>query len=329
MKQRKAQSVVRGHRDPLLLGGCTLLVALTLWSKQLEVAALGFGVAAVVMAGLRQQVWRRASAGEACVGWSVFGVPLWRRCGVSLQSVKSIDVRVETRGSRRHRYRVYAVYLGTQPRSRVWRPRSYLRARRYAEALARLFNTSFTDNSTGRVETRRSDSLDLTLGQRLRQQREAPEYPSLSDAERLAFKDRGRRKSLVLPRQPMPVWAYPLVVLVPPAVVVIFWLADAAVMMAGAMLFTLAAWWIALHSLFPIHLSVDERGIHYRLFLIARRIDWNDLEELVMHRDTLYLMGDRKRLVVPYAFEQTVEACFVEALLRYMAWERAALSGAD
>lgn len=329
MKQDKAQPVVRDHRDPLLLGGFTLLVALALWSKQLEVAALGFGVAGIVMAGLRHRTWWRASADEACIGWTVFGVPLWKRCGVSAPSVRSIDVRVETRGSRRHRYRVYAVYLGTQPRRRLWRPRNYLRARRYAEALARLFSTSFTDNSTGRVERRRSESLDLSLGRKLRQQREAPEYPSLSDAERLAFKDRGRRKSLVLPRQAMPAWAYPLVTLVPSAVVAIFWLAEVAVMAAGAMLFTLAAWWIAIHSLFPIHLALDERGVHYRLFLIARRIDWADLEELVMHRDTLYLIGDRKRLVLPYAFDDTAEAGFVEALLRYMAWERAALSGVD
>jgi hypothetical protein len=326
MHTEKTQRIVRDHRSPLVLGAFTVLIAAVVWGKGLDAAALGFAVFGVFVAGVRHVAWRATQGAGVCIGWTVFGVPLWRHC-LGDRAIESVDLRIEKRGSGRARHRVYAVYLSARPRPRLrlWRPRNYLRARRYAEALARLFDAILTDDSTGRVVRRGVEELDLSLGDRLRQAGASPRYPELPQGGRLVFRDRGSRKVLTLASRPMPWWVYPLIFLLPLVPFAIFLSIGAYSLAVGTALMTLAFWWVGVHSLFPLHLEIDRYGIRYRLFILSRRIAWAELEELVMNGQTLYLLGDRKRLTVPYGFDDPAEAGFVEALLRYVAWERAGL----
>ena len=323
MSRDRHGRAVRDHRNPVVLALFIGLVAAALWRQGLDTAALVFVVTGLLVAGVRHAVWH--SGEQACGGWTIFGLRAWSTFCVAPGQVGSVDIRIEKRGSRRARHRVYAVYLSAGPRVRLWRPRNYLRARRYAEALARLFDTSLTDDSTGRVIRRGVEALDLSLGDRLRQAGGSPEYPELPQNGRLVFRDRGSRKTLILASRPMPWWVYPLIFLLPLAPLAIFLGIGAYSLAVGTALLTLAFWWVGVHSLFPLHLEIDRYGVRYRLFILSRRIAWAELEELVMNGETLYLLGDRKRLTVPYGFGDPAEAGFVEALLRYVAWERAGL----
>jgi hypothetical protein len=315
---------VRNHRVPTVLGLFMLLWALGFWADFGAGPGLAFALPALVVLGFRVVCRADSGAAEMRVQWSLFGIPLLTRQRVPTASIRAVELRRERRrrGSRRKSsYEVFPVRLKGDTALTLREPGDFGKARVFAERVAEQLGLPLHDYSSGRLRKRTADELQLTLGQRLRKRGRQPPQPAPPTNARVRFRDRGARKQLMLPAQPLPWWGYLLALAIPAVLFAVFWLGGERVVAVVIVLPVALFFYVRLlASLFPARLEFDPDGVRVRALLYRKEMPFSALEEAVQSRSGIYLLSDRQRLGLPYDFTDDEEARFVIDLIEYLAW---------
>ncbi len=315
---------VRSHRVPTVLGVFILAWGAGFWIELGPGPGLVFAACGLLVLGFRVVCRADSSSDEIRRLWSLFGLPLLTLQRTALASVRAVELRRELRrsgGRRNSSYEVFPVSVAGEPPLPLREPRDFGKARVFAEQVARSLNLPLHDYSTGRLRKRAPDDHELTLGQRLRRQGAQPRQPVVPVNGRIRYRDRGARKELSLPAQPLPWWGYLLALTIPAVLFAVFWLGGEQVV-AVVLVLPVALFFYArvVSSFFPAALRVDPVGLQIRALFYRRRMPFAALEEVVHSRSSIYLLSDSQRLGLPYDFTDDEEVRFVIDLIEYLAW---------
>jgi len=247
----------------------------------------------------------------------------------SVQLRKKIDKSRTSRGSARVSY---PVSLKGTADYEVKVFRSEIKARVFAEKLARLLQLALHDSSYGRRKIRQPQELDMSLGERLLHRGKRPSYPTGGSGARIRTTPEARGVRLRMPGQPLPLWAFALFFAVIISIGTVVWFTADGIQrvmvlaIMGAIAIYMAYAFIYMAS--PMALRVTPDQVNYRKFLSRRTMKLSEVEQLILTRLDMYLVGDKKVMGLPYDFHDKQEANYVRDLIRYMAvqgWEHAGM----
>lgn len=265
--------------------------------------------------------------GTVRYGWYfLFVVPLRTQQAQLAQrtSVQLSKEIVRSRGRKKRAIFLYPVRLkGIADHAVKIFVEDIVRARVFAERLARLLQLPLHDSSHGRKSIRGPEELDMALGERLLHRGERPELPAEGPGRYIKVRPEGRGMRLKMPGQPLPLWVLALLCGASALFGVVAWLNAAgvervvylSVIVAVGMYLAYAYAFMAA----PLVLWVGPEEVAYRKLFSRKRMKMADLEDLISVRLDLYLVSDQQVMGLPYDFTDKQEATYVKQLIQHMA----------
>ncbi len=264
--------------------------------------------------------------------WTLLGVPFLSVRRASLEAVRVVELRLSLvqRNQEDRPTKWYTVSFGGERSLTLHASGRLLRARKFAERVARDLALPLRDSSTGRCQERQPEELDMNLGQRLRHRGVEPTLPDVPAGSHIRLRE-GTQKVIELPPQKvhplLQMFAFGAPVALGCGAWVTTRLEVALLLLVPAAVMVAFFAWKIVAAARPKLVAVGPEGVEMRTLGSRSRIAFADLEEIVHCQSDLHLLADQTHLVVPYDFTDAAEALFVSGIIEHVAYHHRSADG--
>ena len=182
----------------------------------------------------------------------------------------------------------------------------YKRVRKISERIAKILNVKIFDRSDGPIRVRKPDELDKTICEQVLEKKEPPINPNRPVSDNLLLIESDHKTIVkLLPKR----WSYSAAALSNMIAIIIFIIGYAnysenievgiIFMSLGVILSSYSIIRIFLKR-YKIIITINNDKISYRYVLMWKSVRLNKLEELYIAQRSIFLVGDKREMILPY-----------------------------